>query len=315
MATEGIVTIVAFLMVSSAVLLLYTLVSGRRTRVDERLEDLERHGTLEGTAAPVARRPTASQFTQTTLPKLGSSLMPADEGERTLLRSRMIHAGFYGPQAMAIFLGVKLLLMVGPAVIGLLLGALGLVPTLYAVLAGACLGIVGMIGPSFWLDTKKAQRQTTFRRALPDALDLIVICLDGGLSMTAALKRVSSELKTAHPELAMELNIAQREIQFGRTPGEALQQMGIRSDLEEVRSLASVITQAERFGASLVKSLRVHSETLRHKRQQHAELMAQKAAIKILFPTLLFIFPAIFVVILGPAVFQILENMSRFTGN
>jgi tight adherence protein C len=147
------------------------------------------------------------------------------------------------------------------------------------------------------------------RRALPDALDLMVICLEGGLSLPAALKRISAELRTAHTELAAELAIVQREIQLGRSPGDALKQMGIRSDLEEVRSLSSVITQAEKFGASLVKSLRVHSETLRLKRQQRAEEMGAKAATKVLFPTLLFIFPAIFVVILGPAAIQIMKTL------
>jgi tight adherence protein C len=168
-----------------------------------------------------------------------------------------------------------------------------------------------MIGPGFYLDGRKKKRQTSLRRALPDALDLLVICLEGGLSLAASLRRVSSELRTAHPLLAYELNIVQREIQLGNSPGEALQKLGVRADLEEIRSMASVITQAEKYGASLVKSLRVHAETLRSKRQQHAEEMAGKAAVKVLFPTLLFIFPAIFVVILGPAAFQIVERLSQ----
>jgi tight adherence protein C len=168
-----------------------------------------------------------------------------------------------------------------------------------------------MIGPGFWLDGRKNKRQTNLRRALPDALDLLVICLEGGLSLPASLRRVGAELRTAHPLLALELNIVQREIQLGSSPGESLQKLGVRTDLEEIRSMASVITQAERFGASLVKSLRVHAETLRTKRQQHAEEMAGKAAVKVLFPTLFFIFPAIFVVILGPAVFQIMERLSE----
>jgi len=171
-----------------------------------------------------------------------------------------------------------------------------------------------MIGPSFWLDGCKKKRQTSFRRSLPDALDLLVICLEGGLSLPGSLKRVGSELRTAHPVLALELSIVQREIQLGHSPGEALQKMGARTDLEEIRSLASVITQSERFGASLVKSLRVHAETLRLKRQQRAEELAQKAAVKILFPTLLLIFPAVFVVILGPAAFQIMEYLSQIVG-
>ena len=177
----------------------------------------------------------------------------------------------------------------------------------YAVLGGACLGIGGMIGPSFWLDSQKKKRQTNFRRALPDALDVLVICMEGGLSLPGGLRRISSELRTAHPALAAELNLVQREVQLGRSPGEALLHLGTRTDLEEIRNLASVITQAERYGASLVKSLRVHAEILRLKRHQRAEEMAQKAAIKIMFPTLLFIFPTVFVVVLAPAVFRFMN--------
>jgi tight adherence protein C len=258
--------------------------------------------------------PPPNAFTQTTLPMLGTALMPTDEVEKSQLRTRLIHAGFYGRQAMAIFLGAKMILIVIPALIGLFLGITGLLPTTEAVLGGACMGIAGMIGPSFWLEGRKKKRQTNFRRSLPDALDLLVICLEGGLSLPSSLKRVGDELRTAHPILATELNVVQREIQLGSSPGEALQKMGIRTDLEEIRGLASVITQAERFGASLVKSLRVHAEALRNKRQQHAEEKAQQASVKVLFPTLLLIFPAIFVVILGPAVFQILEQLGPIIG-
>jgi tight adherence protein C len=329
MTTEAMLTLIAFLTASSGVLLVYTLVGARKTRLDERLEGLdERAGTalsvgtggiptgLPGDPGHSAPRPPAPKnaFTQTTLPRLGNALMPTDEGEKSQLRNRLIHAGLYGREAMAVFLGTKLILIVIPALIGLFLGLTGLLPTTEAVLGGGCLGIAGMIGPSFWLDGRKKARQTSFRRSLPDALDLLVICLEGGLSLPASLRRVGGELRTAHPVLALELNIVQREIQLGTSPGEGLQNMGVRTDLEEIRSLASVITQSERFGASLVKSLRVHAETLRLKRQQRAEELAQQAAVKILFPTLLFIFPAIFVVILGPAAFQILEYFARFSG-
>src|SRR5262249_12604771 len=152
--------------------------------------------------------------------------------------------------------------------------------------------------------------QIMFRRALPDALDVLVICLEGGLSLTGAFKRVASELRTAHPGLATEMLIVEHEIQLGRPIGEAMRQFGERADLEEVRSLASVISQSERFGASLTKALRVHAESLREKRLQRAEEMAQKAATKIIFPTLLFIFPGVFIVILGPAAIQIVRALS-----
>src|SRR5262249_14558026 len=125
----------------------------------------------------------------------------------------------------------------------------------------------------------------------------------------SSLRRVASELRTAHPLLAFELNIVQREVQLGRSTGEALRQFADRADLEELRSLASVVTQAERYGASLVKSLRVHADALREKRLQYAEEMAHKASIKILFPTVLFIMPAMFIVVLGPTSLELLAAL------
>jgi tight adherence protein C len=236
---------------------------------------------------------------------MGTHLVPTDEGERTRLQARLVQAGVYGKQAMPLFLGVKFLMMVGPAIVGTLAGAAGLIPIQKGVIFGACFGIVGMIGPSFWLDRKKARRQLTLRRGLPDALDVIVICIEGGLSLVGAVRRVAGDLRDVHPALAGELEIVQREVHLGQPAGEALRRFGERSDLEEVRSLASVVLQAERYGAGLNKSLRVHADTLRLKRLQRAEEMAQKAATKVLFPTLLFIFPAVFVVILGPAMIKI----------
>jgi tight adherence protein C len=299
---------VGFVMVSCLVLLVFTLVAGRKNRIDDRLRELSGRGG----PAPEPEGDMMGQLVKQTA-AWGQKLVPVDDEQRTRLQARLIHAGLYSRQAMAVFLGTKLLLTIGPAVIGLLAGFLGLISISAGFIVGALFGIFGMIGPSFWLDMRKSARQTSIRRALPDALDVLVICLEGGLSLPAAFKRVANELRTAHPLLAEELSIAQREIQLGRSTGEALRQFGERTDLEEVRSLASVITQSERFGASLVRALRVHAETLRTKRLQYAEEMAQKAAVKILFPTLLCIFPGIFVVLLGPAVIQII-GMFRTLG-
>jgi tight adherence protein C len=292
-------------MVGSLVLLCSLLVSGRRSRLDARLRE------LSGQANPALDQETIAKVALTTLPKMGAPLIPSDEEERTRLQTRLIRAGMYSRQAMVVFLGAKVLLMVAPVCIGFIAGVLGLVKVNNGVILGGCLSIVGTIGPSFWLDQQRRNRQANFRRALPDALDVLVICLEGGLSLPSALKRVSSELRSAHPTLAIELNVVQREIQLGQSPGEALRKMGERCDLEEVRSLAAVILQAERFGASLVKSLRVHSDSLRHKRQQRAEELAQLAATKILIPTVLFILPAIFVVILAPAAIHAIRMFTQ----
>jgi tight adherence protein C len=301
MAMDGPLFWVAFLGVSSGVVLLYLVVGGRKSRLDNRLDNLVLGG------APPPDKDSVAHLARSTLPKMGAPLMPKSQEERTKLQSRLMHAGLYQRQAMVVFLGVKMLLMVGPAIVGLALGVVGLVSITTGLIGGALLGIFGMIGPSFWLDRMKAARQATFRRALPDALDVLVICLEGGLSLGGALRRVAGELRTAHPALAAELNIVQREIQLGMSTGEALRQFGERTDLEEIRSLAGVIIQAERFGASLVKALRVHAQTLREKRLQYAEEMAAQAATKLLIPTILFILPCVFVVILAPAAIQLLQ--------
>jgi tight adherence protein C len=299
----------AFLGTVSLVLLTFLFLRGEKSRVDARLEELSEHGRSGDPN-------TMAQVAQSTLPKLGSALLPKSEAERTRLQTRLTHAGLYSKEALVVFLGVKLVLMTGPAIVGLVAGLLGLLPAQMGVLGGAFCGIVGMIGPSFWLDWMKRTRQASFRRAIPDALDVMVICLEGGLSLAAALNRVAQELRNVHPLLASELNIVQREVQLGRSEGEAMRQFAERSDLEEMRSLAAVITQAERYGAGLVKALRVHAEILRTRRMQYAEEMAQKAATKMLFPTVLFILPGIFIVVLGPAVIQIMDMLGgmNFSG-
>jgi len=304
MLTSNPVASAVFVMVSSLVLLVSLLVGGRQTRLSTRLRD------LSGQGGPAMDTITLGKIASTTLPRMGTPFIPTDEGERTKLQTRLIHAGLYRRQAMVVFLGVKVLL-IAPAFLCVAASLMGVVTLWQGLIIGLCLGIGGLIGPSFWLDRMKRKRQSNFRRALPDALDVLVICLEGGLSLAAGLRRVSTELRTAHPALASELAIVQREVQLGLTSGEALKKMGERSDLEEVRSLASVILQSERLGASLVKALRVHAESLRLKRYQRAEEKAAVAATKVLFPTLLFILPAVFVVVLGPAAFHLIEMFGK----
>jgi tight adherence protein C len=289
--------VVAFVTVASLILLISLLVSGRDSRAEERVRDL---------TEPEGRRgEMLARVTQTTLPKIGKPLVPADEKERSRLKARMIHAGFYRPHAMYVFLGLKVILATVPPALGIIVGLVGLVPLAYALIGGMLAGSIGLVAPSFFLNWRKSKRQRNFRRSLPDALDIIVICVEAGLSLEGAFRRVSEELGSAHPLLASELRIVEREIELGRTASQALRHFAERSDLDEIRGLASVILQTERFGASMVNALRIHADTLRLQRHQAAEAMAHTAGTKMLFPTLLFIFPAMFVVILGPAAIQI----------
>ncbi len=305
MAGAGLMTMSVFVMVSTLVLLAFMLVAGRRTRLDTRLRN------LSGKDLPVAEAGPVAQIAKTALPKMGEALLPESEEKRTRLQAKLIHAGYYGRQAMVYYLGTKMLLMIGPACLGFMVGLTGVMRLFDAVVYFGLFGMLGIIVPPLWLRHCRMKRQTNFRRALPDALDVLVICLEGGLSLLAGFRRVSGELRTAHPGLAKELNIVQREIQLGRSTGDALRQFADRADLEELRSLASVIIQAEKYGASLVKALRVHADSLRIKRLQYAEEMGQKAGIKVLFPTLLFIFPGIFIVVVGPAIFGLMKTLGN----
>ncbi len=297
--------LVAFVMIGALALIVGLLFTGRKAKVEARID------ALAGRSRAEARPEGVVQLARAALPKMGKVIVPENEAERTRLRARMVHAGLYHRQAMHIFLGVKLTLLLVATVVGAGLTIGKVVPVTHALPVSLGLFVVGMIGPSFWLDNRKAARQQQLRRALPDALDVLIICLEGGLGIQAAVKRVADELRSAHPILGAELRIVDREVQLGRAPGEALQHFAQRTDLEEALSLASVVTQSERFGASLAKSLRSHSETLRIQRKQKAEEKAQKAATKILVPTILFIFPAVFVILLAPAAFQILAVLGE----
>jgi tight adherence protein C len=277
-------------------------------------DDRQAQARVRELAAPGSKPPSRlnlGELARAKLPAVGAPLLPADETQRTRLQERLYQAGVYGRHSLAVFLGAKMLLIALGIGLGLVVTALKLLPASQGLLLTAAAGGAALVAPGVWLDARKKKRQSALRRGLPDALDMLVLCLEGGVSLTAAVQRVTAELQTAHPLLGAELNIVQREMLLGLSAGAALQKFGQRADLEDVRNLASVLLQNERFGASVTRALRTHADVLRQQRQQRAEELAQKAAVKILFPTLLCIFPAIFIVILGPAAFQLIAIFSR----
>lgn len=296
---------VVFLATCAVVLLAVVFLGTGRERIDDRLKELSADSPAGDAGGRVVR------LTRATLGRIGKPLLPGDDEGRTRLQTQLLHAGLYAPHALVTFLGVKMVLMLLPAAAGFAAGALGAVPMRTGISWGLIAGTGGMIVPGFWLGSRKNARQAALRKALPDALDVIVICLEGGLSLPVALQRVCSELRLAHPLLAEEMGVVEREITVGVPAGEALRHFADRCDLDDVRSLAAVVIQSERFGVSMVRTLKQHGETLRHQRLMRGEEMAQKAGVKIVFPTLLFIFPAVFLVLAGPAVFQIMEVMNN----
>ena len=229
------------------------------------------------------------------------------EEKKNQFKEKMVQAGLYSKSASQLFAVVRVISLIVPISIGVVAGRLGWTSVGNGILFGVVIGLAGVLAPTFWLDYLKSTRQTKVRRALPDALDVISVCLEGGLSLPAAITRVAHELATAHPMLALELAIVERQIQMGQTTGVALREMAMRFDLEELRSLANVVVHAERYGTSVTKALETYADTLRTKRHQRAEEMGQKAIIKMLFPTLFLIFPGIFIVVLGPAFIQMYE--------
>jgi tight adherence protein C len=167
---------------------------------------------------------------------------------------------------------------------------------------------LGFLAPDFWLDRRIKTRQGKIRRGLPDVLDLLIICIEAGLSLDQATARTAVELKVAQPELCDELSIVVLEQRAGRPRGEAWKNLAERTDVDAIRNLTTMLVQAEQFGTSIAKTLRVHGDTLRTQRVQAVEEAAAKTTIKLLFPLVFFIFPTLFIVALGPAVIQIMEN-------
>jgi tight adherence protein C len=314
MLPTGEMTLTWILAASSFAILLLLIARSRKDPVQERLEKLARMqeagpGTrYSGGDQVLLRMPRGITAIENPINQWTTRRMRQQERKKDL-HHRMMQAGLYSTGAVGFFYLLRLVLLVGPAVLGFLISSAGHISMSQGLLWGALAGIAGTLAPSFWLDNVKRARQTKIRRALPDALDVMVVCLEGGLSLSGTLSRVAHELTTAHPLLAVELQIVQRQIQMGHSTGDAIREFANRFDLEELRSMASVIIQSERMGSSVIGALEVFAETLRLKRQQQAEELAHKATVKMLFPTLFLIFPAVFIVLLGPAVIQIYEQL------
>ncbi len=258
-----------------------------------------------------ARKQARESIVKKATPMLSRLVMPVSDEEQSLLRVKLMQAGYRRPQAQTIFLASKTACMVA----GLLLGA-AITPSLgYDLKTTAAVamfaGGVGFLAPGFWLDSMIRSRQKKIRKGLPDILDLLVVSVESGLALDAAIKRVGEEMAMVHPEISEEFRIATVEGQMGIPRSEALENMANRIGIEEIRSLVSVITQAERFGTSVAKALRNQGDALRVKRRQQAEEKAQKTAVKLMIPLVLFIFPAMGVVLAGPAGIRVMEAFAE----
>ena len=222
--------------------------------------------------------------------------------ENPKLRARLTMAGLDGKAYADIFFASQFLVPLAGVVAGTLMPS-------NTVLCVVAFGIVGYMAPDFWLNWKTGRRRKRIRRSIPDALDLMVICVDAGLGMDQALLRVGTELTVSHPDIHTEFMQVNKEQRAGRPRLEAWQSLADRTEIEEFSQFVAMLTQTDRFGTPIAKALSRFSEEIRTKRRQHAEEAAAKTKIKIIFPLVLCIFPCLFIVLLAPAVLNIMSGL------
>ena len=243
---------------------------------------------------------------------MGEKLVPSEEDKKHKISQRLRRAGRRSPGAINVFYGVRLALMVLPslAIITLAIPMLRLsIPLAMLLMVGVA--IAGYLAPSFWLDLQLKKRTRLLSRALPDALDLLVVCSEAGLGLTAAIQRVSNELEVSHHDLADELNLFCLQTRAGMDQRQALRDLEDRTGVEDIRGLVTTLIQSMRFGTSVAATLRIYSAELRDKRTQIAEEKAATVSTKMLFPLVLCIFPSFFVIALGPAVLGVMAALSK----
>ena len=307
-SADDLLPLVAFVGVLAGSFWLLSMLSNRNSQAEERLERIGRPKSL--VELEMTERDSRQRFSglKDAFSSLGKSMEPKSDLERDGLKVRLANAGFRSEAAPAVFLGVR------AACLGL---AVPLVLAVWAsyglsskglLLIAMAMGL-GLYGPIIVLKHMVGQRQKEIFLTLPDALDLLVVCVESGLGLDAGLRKVTDEMKVSAKVMTEELALANLQLQMGRPRREVLHDLGVRTGVDDVKSLAAILIQADRFGSSIAQALRVQSDSMRTRRRQIAEEKAAATAVKLIFPLVLFIFPAIFVVLVGPAAIQIQKGL------
>jgi tight adherence protein C len=264
-------------------------------------------GAIERRLDEIAGRPDAPARETVSYERIVNALKrvgrmaPQSPSEMGKLQRKLVTAGYRSKEALVVFLGLRAgCALAAFAITSMILGASSL---LFAIGAAA----VGYLVPSMALGRKAKKRQHRIRLSLPDALDLLVVSVEAGLGLDQAIQRVGEELTTAHPDLSGELRMVNFELRAGTARSEALHNLAERTGVDDLSSLVAMLVQTDRFGTSVAQSLRVHSDTLRVKRRQRAEEAAAKTGVKMVFPLVFCIFPAIWVVTIGPAAISFIK--------
>ena len=304
----------AFIAVMLIFVSLYILLRGKKQQsaLEEKVKDFSKTAgaVLEQEILDLPSKPLSRLFIRI-IRYLGNLVKPKEQNEISLIQKKFLRAGIRTRNVIITFFGAKVIcaacLSMGFAaavLFSLQISALKAITLLLVV----CL--IGFYLPNLWLSLKTSRRQDEFLRAFPDALDLLAVCVEAGMGIDAAMKRVGDEMQLSNKVLSDEFSLLNLEIRAGKERKEAMRSMADRIDLEDLRSWVALLIQTDKFGTSIAQALRIHSDSLRIKRSQRVEEMAAKLPVKLLFPTILFIFPSLFVVMLGPALIRILKLLS-----
>ncbi len=274
--------------------------------VDRRLAEVQRIGHGAAQAVERRRRQERRERLEGFLRQAGARLEES-RGDATAVRQFLVQAGYRHPQAVSIYWGARLLLAGGLAAGGVMLASITAARPQQVLLWLVASAILGWIGPSFHVGRRRRHRIMELQQALADTLDLLVVCVEAGLGLNQALVRVAGEIRHVSQVMSDEFHLVNLEIRAGVERAEALRNLAERTAVDDLRALTSVLIQTDRFGTSVATALRTQSDTLRVKRRQRAEEAAAKTTIKIVLPLAFCVFPAIFAVILGPAMIQLLR--------
>jgi tight adherence protein C len=279
-----------------------------KPRAEQRLEEFKDPSLRKRKDADSTSTAAVTRVLEAAAPALSKPLQPKSEYEVNKIKQKLAHAGFRGEGATTLFLGFKF--------VGLIVGAFlgGGMVLLKGMNQQSLMTTVFAAGGMFYLPElvvmflAKKRKEAIFL-SLPDALDLMVVCVEAGLGLDQAMRKVAEEMKKSHPVIAEEFGLCNLQLQMGRSRNQVLQDLGNRTGVEDLRALASILIQADKFGSSIAQALRVQSDSMRTRRRQIAEEKAAKTAVKLIFPLVLFIFPGIFVVLVGPAAITMIREM------
>jgi tight adherence protein C len=296
----------------AAIWAVLSMISNRNSQASERLARMGRPRSLAEIEDPTkAAKGARMQGLVDAAKSFSKPLMPQKAAEQNALKTRLANAGFRSDAAPLVYSGLRLLCLAT----FFLLSVIIFVPNQpfgWKMVQGiAIVTCVGFYLPSVILWYLRTKRQEAIFLTLPDALDLLVVCVESGLGLDAAMRKVCEELGTHAAVISEEFSLANFQLQMGRPRREVLHDLGVRTGVDDVKSLSAILIQADRFGSSIAQALRVQSDAMRTRRKQIAEEKAAKTAVQLLFPLILFIFPGIFVVLVGPAAINIMETLVK----